>query len=224
MTIEVHAGSMFSDKSSELIRRIRHHEVSNQKLGVDYLAFNHSSDTRYGLSVIANHDGESFPCFTLTNSMDLLEFVFDIDPNNQDNPFTIKKNLVHIRGLYFDEAQFFDPALPEVLTTINMAYLTHPDRRESLPIIVTGLDLDFRGEPFDPVPNLMAKADKVVKHKAVCIPCGKSNATRTQRIIDGKPAHYTDPIIFVGASEAYTARCPRHHEVPGKPQIKFQKD
>jgi thymidine kinase len=75
------------------------------------------------------------------------------------------------------------------------------------------LDLDFKGEPFGPMPLLMAQAEMVEKLQAICMVCG-GPATRTQRLIDGRPAHYDDPIIMVGANEVYEARCRQHHEVP----------
>ncbi|HAQ06987.1 MAG TPA: thymidine kinase, partial [Bacillus bacterium] len=83
-------------------------------------------------------------------------------------------------------------------------------------VIVAGLDQDFRGEPFGQMPALMAIAENVTKLQAVCAVCG-SPASRTQRLINGKPASYDDPIILVGASEAYEPRCRHHHEVPKSP-------
>ena len=84
-------------------------------------------------------------------------------------------------------------------------------------VMVAGLDTDFRGEPFGPMPKLMAEAEFVTKLTAVCNKCG-APATRTQRIINGKPAKYKDPIVLVGASESYEARCRKCHEVVGKPE------
>ena len=81
--------------------------------------------------------------------------------------------------------------------------------------VIAGLDTDFRGEPFGPMPVLMAKADVVDKLHAICVVCGEA-ACRTQRLVDGKPARYHDPVVIVGASELYEARCRAHHEVPGK--------
>lgn len=82
-------------------------------------------------------------------------------------------------------------------------------------VIVAGLDKDFRGEPFGIMPELLARAEFVTKLSACCKVCGQG-ATRTQRIINGKPAYYEDPIILVGANESYEARCRKHHEVPHK--------
>jgi thymidine kinase len=86
-------------------------------------------------------------------------------------------------------------------------------------MIVAGLDMDFRGEPFGPMPLLMAEAEEVEKLHAICVVCG-ATASRTQRLINGLPAQYDDPIILVGASEVYEARCRYHHEVPNKPNGK----
>ncbi|MCJ7734666.1 MAG: thymidine kinase, partial [Anaerolineales bacterium] len=82
-----------------------------------------------------------------------------------------------------------------------------------LRVIVAGLDMDFRGEPFGQMPVLLSQAEFVDKLHAICMVCGEE-ATRTQRLVDGEPAYYDDPIIIVGASEMYEARCRIHHEVP----------
>jgi thymidine kinase len=75
--------------------------------------------------------------------------------------------------------------------------------------------MDFRGEPFGLMPDLLAMAEVVDKLHAICMTCGEK-ATRTQRLVDGKPAHYEDPVVIVGASELYEARCRQHHQVPRK--------
>lgn len=83
-------------------------------------------------------------------------------------------------------------------------------------VVLAGLDTDFRGEPFGFVPLLLAAADEVTKLQAICVVCGEP-ASRTQRLVDGRPALYTDPIVLIGAGETYEARCRRCHEVPGRP-------
>ncbi|MDD5635300.1 MAG: thymidine kinase, partial [Atribacterota bacterium] len=83
-------------------------------------------------------------------------------------------------------------------------------------VIIAGLDQDFRGEPFGPMPQLLAIAEYVDKLYAICMVCGRP-ATRTQRLVNGKPADYNDPIILVGAKESYEARCRQHHQVANKP-------
>ena len=80
-------------------------------------------------------------------------------------------------------------------------------------VILAGLDMDFRGEPFGPMPLLMAEAEEVTKLQAICVVCG-SPASRTQRLIDGQPAGYDDPVILVGGSESYEARCRHCNDVP----------
>ena len=105
-----------------------------------------------------------------------------------------------------DEAQFFDWSIAEVCTQLA-------DR--GLRVLVAGLDMDFRGEPFGPIPLLMAQAELVDKLQAICVVCG-APASRTQRLIDGKPAYYEDEVIMVGASEVYEARCRSCHCVPRK--------
>jgi len=100
--------------------------------------------------------------------------------------------------------QFFDDGVVDVAQKLA-------DR--GVRVIVTGLDTDFRGEPFGCMPVMVAKADKVDKLQAICIVCGEP-ATRTQRLVNGKPAHYDDPIVIVGAAEMYEARCRRCHDVP----------
>jgi len=103
-----------------------------------------------------------------------------------------------------DEAQFFDPEVVEVCRDLA---------ERGVRVIVAGLDTDFRGEPFGPMPTLMAQAERVDKLQAICMICGNM-ASRTQRLVDGKPARYDDPVVIVGASELYEARCREHHEVP----------
>jgi len=105
-----------------------------------------------------------------------------------------------------DELQFFDPSVAEVCNQLA-------DR--GVRVIVAGLDMDFRGEPFGPIPLLLSQAEMVDKLQAICVVCGAS-ASRTQRLIDGQPAFYEDPIIMVGASEVYEARCRVCHDVPRK--------
>lgn len=108
-------------------------------------------------------------------------------------------------GNKIDEIQFFDNDIVDVVQHLaNSGYR----------VICAGLDQDFRGEPFGKMPELMAIAELVTKLQAVCAVCG-SPASRTQRLINGSPAGYDDPIILVGASESYEPRCRHHHEVPG---------
>ncbi|MHB8089655.1 MAG: thymidine kinase, partial [Anaerolineaceae bacterium] len=84
---------------------------------------------------------------------------------------------------------------------------------QGIRVIVAGLDLNFKAEPFGSMPVIMAHAEQVLKLQAICMVCGEP-ASRSQRLVNGKPARYNDPIIIVGASEMYEARCRLHHEVP----------
>jgi thymidine kinase len=108
-----------------------------------------------------------------------------------------------------EEGQFFDDELPEVVERLADA---------GKQVVVTGLDRDFRGIPFGPMPRLMALADQVTKLTAICMVCGEP-ATRTQRLIDGVPAPADSPLIVIGGlgDETYEARCRLHHEVPAPP-------
>jgi thymidine kinase len=105
-----------------------------------------------------------------------------------------------------DEAQFFGWELSDMCNELA---------QRGLRVILAGLDMDFRGEPFGPMPLLMAEAEEVTKLQAICVVCG-APASRTQRLIDGRPAAYDDPVILVGGSESYEARCRHCHQVPGK--------
>src|SRR5215212_4081833 len=103
-----------------------------------------------------------------------------------------------------DEAQFFDSEIIQVAQQLAS---------RGVRVLVAGLDTDFRGEPFGPMPVLMSMAEQVDKLHAICMVCG-DEASRTQRLVNGKPARYDDPVVIVGASEMYEARCRVHHEVP----------
>jgi thymidine kinase len=103
-----------------------------------------------------------------------------------------------------DEAQFFDDEIVKV--TGELA-------ERGVRVIIAGLDTDFRGEPFGCMPALMAQAERVDKVRAICMVCGEE-ASRTQRLVNGQPANFDDPVVIVGASEMYEARCRKHHIVP----------
>ncbi|MGD2162380.1 MAG: thymidine kinase [Anaerolineales bacterium] len=182
-SIEVITGSMFSGKTDELIRRLRRAKIARQ--GV--LVVKPSLDTRYSVDKVASHAGSEFEATPIRSPA-------EIEPLLTDG----------ITVLAVDEAQFFDQSICGVVQT-----LADKGRR----VIVAGLDTDFRAEPFGPMPELMALAERVDKLHAICMVCG-GPASRTQRLIDGQPARYDEPIVVVGASELYEARCREHHEVP----------
>ncbi|UCF61569.1 MAG: thymidine kinase [Anaerolineaceae bacterium] len=181
--VEVIAGPMFSGKTEELIRRLRRAEIARQKIQV----FKPSLDKRYGTEKLASHAGSEFEATPVDEAGEILDQV--------EEGTTV---------VAIDEAQFFDDEITSVVQALA-------DR--GIRVIVAGLDTDFRGEPFGPMPVLIVQAEQVDKIHAICIVCGDS-APRTQRLIDGKPAHFNDPIVIVGASELYEARCRDHHEVP----------
>ena len=153
------------------------------------IAFKPAIDDRYSIDEIASHAGERYKAYAINKAQDILKYI------KEDT------NIVAI-----DEVQFFDKSIIEIIE--DMA-------NKGIRVIVAGLDKDFRGEPFGIMPELLARAEFVTKLSACCKVCGQG-ATRTQRIINGKPAYYEDPIILVGANESYEARCRKHHEVPHK--------
>jgi thymidine kinase len=182
-SLEVVTGSMFSGKTDELIRRLRRATIARQKVQV----FKPAIDNRYAVEKVRSHAGNDFDAIPIQCARDILKLL--------DKDTTV---------VAIDEAQFFDDELVTIVQGLA-------DR--DLRVIVAGLDTDFRGEPFGPMPVLMAQAEKVDKLQAICMVCGEA-ASRTQRLVNGKPAHYHDPIVIVGASELYEARCRKHHEVP----------
>ena len=180
--IEVICGSMFSGKTEELIRRIRRAQIARQKVQV----FKHSLDARYAQREVTSHNGLQWEAVPVESTEQLRSL---IEPDT---------NVVAI-----DEGQFFDEELVDLCEDLA-------DR--GVRVIVAGLDMDFRGEPFGPMPQLMARAERVDKLQAICVVCG-GPASRTQRLINGQPAAYDDPVILVGANEVYEARCRGCHEV-----------
>jgi thymidine kinase len=185
--IEVVCGSMFSGKTEELIRRVRRAHIARQAVQV----FKPALDTRYAVEKVTSHNGLNAAAVPVESSAAILDLV---QPD---------ASVVAI-----DEVQFFDPGIVRVCQLLA---------ERGLRVIAAGLDMDFRGEPFGPMPLLMAEAEQVEKLRAICVVCGKP-ASRTQRLIDGRPASYDDPIVLVGGSESYEARCRLHHDVPGRPQ------
>lgn len=181
--IEVICGSMFSGKTEELLRRLRRAVIARQSVQL----FKPAIDNRYGLAAIASHNGLRWEGEVVEAAAELLARV--------RSDATV---------VAIDEVQFFDVAVIPVCNQLA---------QQGLRVIVAGLDTDFRGEPFGPLPALMAQAEMVDKLHAICMKCG-GEASRTQRLIDGRPAFYEDPVVLIGASEAYEARCRACHEIP----------
>lgn len=158
------------------------------------LVFKPKIDDRYSTTEIASHAGSKVPCIVISEAKEILNHVnYDTDV------------------VAIDEVQFFDEDVVDICE-----YLADSGLR----VMVAGLDKDFRGEPFGVLPDLLTRAEFVTKLTAVCAKCG-APATRTQRIINGKPASFNDPVVLVGAKEAYEPRCRHCHEIVEKP-IKFE--
>ncbi len=184
--VEVICGSMFCGKTEELIRRVRRAVIARQTVQV----FKPNIDVRYELDSVVTHTGQKIGAQPVRASDDII---------SQLNPDT---TVVAI-----DEIQFLDSSVVGVIEQLA---------NRGLRIIVAGLDLDFRAEPFGAMPALLAIAEEVTKLRAICVVCGE-HACRSQRLVNGQPARYDDPIILVGAKESYEARCRQHHIVPGSP-------
>jgi thymidine kinase len=182
-SIEVICGSMFSGKTDELIRRLVRAQIARQKVQV----FKPAVDMRFAATKVISHAGADLDAVPVDRAAEILH---TIEPETT------------VVGI--DEAQFMDAEVVDVVQT-----LVAQGRR----VLVAGLDMDFRGEPFGVMPVLMSKAERVDKLHAICMICG-GEASRSQRLLNGKPARYDEPIVIVGASELYEARCRTHHEVP----------
>jgi thymidine kinase len=174
---------MFSGKTEELIRRTKRAVIAKQHVQV----FKPTLDSRYLLQKVTSHSGANFEATPVGQAADILK---NLNPETE--------------VVAIDEAQFFDSTISEVCEELA---------NRGLRVIVAGLDVDFRGVPFGPMPVLMAQAERVDKLQAICQRCG-APASRTQRLINGQPAAYDDPVILVGAEEVYEARCRLCHHVP----------
>ena len=182
-SIEVICGSMFSGKTDELIRRLVRATIAKQKVQV----FKPAIDVRYAVEKVTSHAGSDYDAIPVQKAAEIRE---KIEPDTT------------VVGI--DEAQFFDPEVVQIAEELAT---------RGIRVLVAGLDTDFRGEPFGPMPILMSMAEDVDKLHAICMVCG-DEASRTQRLVNGRPARVDDPVVIVGASEMYEARCREHHEVP----------
>jgi thymidine kinase len=149
--------------------------------------FKPAIDVRYAVEKVTSHAGADFEAVPVRNSA---EIALKLDTDTT------------VVGV--DEAQFFDDGIVEVTRQLS---------ERGIRVLVAGLDTDFRAEPFGPMPTLMAVAEHVDKLQAICMVCGEP-ASRTQRLLDGKPARYDEPVVIVGAAEMYEARCREHHQIP----------
>jgi len=182
--IEAITGVMFSGKSEELMRRVRRALIARRRVQV----FKSALDSRYaGLHRISSHDGATVDAVPIRSSLELAE-----QAHRDTQVFAI------------DEVQFLDDGVIDVVSMLA-------DRGGR--VILAGTDTDFRGVPFGPIGHLLAIAETVDKLHAICVICGNP-ATRNQRLVDGRPAPAEAPVIQVGGSESYEARCRGCHQVP----------
>ncbi|MGA7522404.1 MAG: thymidine kinase [Acidobacteriaceae bacterium] len=171
--IEVITGPMFSGKSEELIRRLKRAQIAKRRMVV----FKPDLDVRYHRNAIASHSAQTLDALPVRNVEELKTVLLPM------------LDAVEVVGI--DEAQFFDPSL------VGLAnHLVHTGHR----VILAGLDTTFTGEPFAPIPELMAIADEVTKLSAVCMQCG-APAVHTQRLGSNQS------LVLVGAAGVYEARC-----------------
>ncbi len=182
--IEVITGVMFSGKSEELIRRVRRAIIARKTVRVFK---SHLDDRYHGVFSVSSHDGRTVEATPVDSSLQIAQHIRD-----------------GIDVVAIDEAQFLDPGIVPLAGALA---------GRGVRVIIAGTDTDFRGEPFGPMPQLMAVADVVDKLHAICVVCG-GPASRNQRLIEGKPARYDSPTIMVGGRESYEARCRHCHEVP----------
>lgn len=181
--VEAITGSMFSGKTEELLRRLRRAEIAEQ----DVAAFTPAIDDRYGKATVGSHAGNQWPATA-------------IDPGQETS---ILEEVDGEAVVAIDEGNFFEAGLTDVCRDLAA---------DGCRVIVSGIDTTYRGEPFEPMPAIMATTEYVDKLQAICRVCGDP-ASRNQRFVDGEPAHVDDPTIVVGAEESYEARCRACHEV-----------
>ena len=184
--IEVICGPMFASKTETLISRITSLEYAKQKIKI----YKPELDDRYSKEEIVSHAGARIEATPVNSSREIME---DLLSKMEKMPDVV----------VIDEVQFFDNNV--VLVAEKLANM-------GVRVIVAGLDQDFRGDPFPIVAELMARAEIITKLTAVCTVCGAA-ATRSQRLVDGKPAPVTGLTVQVGAKESYEARCRDHHDI-----------
>ena len=175
--IEVIAGCMFSGKSEELIRRLRRAQIAKKKV----LIFKPEIDNRYDEAYVVSHSAQKIKAINIKDSSQIMNHL-------EDNTEVI--------GI--DEAQFFDDGIINIVQKLA---------DKNIRIIIAGLDQDYLGKPFGPMPQLLAIADDVMKAQAICMKCGNP-ATKTQRIVEN------DQQILVGANKLYEARCRNCFKLP----------
>ncbi len=182
--VEVICGCMYSGKTEELIRRMRHVQIACQPLRI----FTPRMDARYGSALIASHTGDSLEAQPIAALREVLDHLGDA------------------RVVAIDELHFLEDTPQEILRLCQHL----ADR--GLRVVVAGLDQDYRAEPFPAMAALMAVAEQVDKLHAICVRCG-AYASRSQRLINGRPAPANAPTLVVGGLDMYEARCRACYEV-----------
>ena len=191
---ELVAGPMSCGKTEELLRRLRRAKIANKNVKI----FSPAIDTRAKRNHIESRNGLTQLAIVVNSSEEIFNYIDESD------------NVIGI-----DELQFFDPGIIDVIKKIiNM----------NIKVIASGLDLDFKGEPFGCMPMALALADRVDKLTAICMECGSEYACRTQRLIDGKPADKNSPLIMVGGDDTYEARCLRCYVLPDETETLSEKE
>ncbi len=185
-TFEIITGPMSCGKTEELLRRVKRCIIAQKRVKV----ISPEIDTRTKGDYIESRNGLWLDAITVRHAREII------------NKISPEDEVVAI-----DEIQFFDSEIVPVIKKL----VEHGKR-----VIASGLDLDFKGEPFGCMPELLCIADRVDKLTAVCMKCGSDNATRTQRLINGFPADKSSPLIMIGGDETYEARCIKCYELPDK--------
>ncbi len=183
-SFELITGPMSCGKTEELLRRIRRSIIAKRKVKV----ISPDVDTRAKGDYIESRNGLWLDAIKVKHAIQIMSVV---KPDDE--------------VIAIDELQFFDSNIVKVISKLM---------DEGKKVIGTGLELDFKAEPFGSMPELMCIATKVDKLHAVCMKCGSEHATRTQRLIDGKPADKNSPLIMIGGDETYEARCIKCYELP----------
>ncbi len=186
--LEVITGPMFAGKTTELIKRIERQAFARRKVAL----FKPSIDTRYSREEVVAHNGLRYEAFVVPTDENGVRRIME----------TTMREGFEVIGI--DEVQFFPIEIVDVLNRLA---------DEGVYVIASGLNLDFKGDPFPVTRELLVRADNIVYLTAVCTVCGRP-ATRSQRLIDGKPVPRNSPVILVGGRESYEARCREHHIVP----------
>lgn len=183
-SFELITGPMSCGKTEELLRRIRRAIIAKKKVKV----ISPEVDTRAHGDYIESRNGLWLDAIKVKHSIQIMSVIKDDD-----------------EIIAIDELQFFDANIAKVITKLMDS---------GKKIIGTGLDLDFKAEPFGHMPELLCIATRVDKLSAVCMKCGCEDATRTQRLVDGNPVDKNSPLIMIGGDETYEARCVKCYELP----------